>query len=127
MKYIGITILFCVLFVGAGCGKSANKDFVPDINADCETAEYPFACYLDKATGKKDPNLCNNAGSKRITCISAYEELLETEVSCDTIQDQSFQTECQQYKQNQLRQNSVFDTNNATDTGLYVDPDYINN
>ncbi len=127
MKNIGIILLFGILFFGAGCGKNASDNFEVDMNADCNKADYPFACFLDKSTAARDPNLCNDLGSKRITCISAYEELLEEEVACDTLTDQTFQMECEQYKQSQNRPNTESDIISATSTQPDTDPAYMNN
>jgi hypothetical protein len=100
MKNPVIILGFCVLLFAAGCGKGSENSPKVNSNSDCANAEYPFACFLDKATAAKDPNLCDAVGSKRITCITAYEELLEVEVPCDSLQEPSFAQECSQYKAN---------------------------
>lgn len=75
-----------------GFGLKASKAS----SASCETAQYPFACYLDKAMAAKDPNLCNTAGpAKRIDCLNAYAEILGVALDCNLIKDIDFKTSCQ--------------------------------
>jgi len=120
-------LAFCILFLGFGCGKDQAENFSVDLNADCQTAVYPFACFLDKATAVRDPNLCNDAGLKRITCLSAYEELLETEVACDSLHDQSFQLECSQYKADLAAQTAERSISTTTAPQIEPDSEYLNN
>lgn len=62
----------------------------------CETAQYPFACYLDKAMAAKDINLCNDVGpAQRVDCLNAYAEILNVALECNSIKDISFKTSCQ--------------------------------
>ena len=62
----------------------------------CETAQYPFACYLDKAMAAKDINLCNDVGpAQRVDCLNAYAEILNVALDCNLIKDISFKTSCQ--------------------------------
>jgi hypothetical protein len=79
MKYFLSLFLICGLLMGAGCGKKQNQETAQQASGstDCASAENTFACFLDKATHAKNPNLCNDAGSKRMICYTAYAEILE--------------------------------------------------
>lgn len=62
----------------------------------CETAQFPFACYLDKAMAAKDINLCNDVGlAKRVDCLKAYAEILGVNLDCNLIKDLDFKISCQ--------------------------------
>ncbi|MDD5725991.1 MAG: hypothetical protein PHC53_01075 [Patescibacteria group bacterium] len=64
-------------------------------SASCETAQYPFACYLDKAMAAKDLNLCNDVGmAKRVDCLNAYAEILNVALDCNSIKDIDFKNSC---------------------------------
>lgn len=61
----------------------------------CANAQYPFACYLDKAMAAGDPSLCRNAGFGKVgDCLRAYSEILEIDVKCSEFQDPTFEVEC---------------------------------
>ena len=94
MKYF-LPIFIIAVFLAAGCNKA---DVEPGLSANCSEAEYPFACYLDKALAAKDANLCNQSVIPRITCLTAYEEIMETAVSCQDLIDPIFGQECEEYK-----------------------------
>lgn len=94
MRYI-LPLFAIIIFFAAGCGKAQVS---PESTADCSQAEYPFACYLDKAMIAKDPNLCNQNGISRVTCLTAYEEIMESSVSCNDLSDAFFRQECEDYK-----------------------------
>ncbi len=95
MKYF-LPIFIIAVFFAAGCNKT---DVEPRLSANCSEAEYPFACYLDKALAVKDPNLCNQNDIPRITCLTAYEEIMGKPVVCNELADQLFRQECEEYKQ----------------------------
>jgi hypothetical protein len=61
----------------------------------CVKAQYPFACFLDRAMSASDPNLCAAAQDKRVNCLKAYAEIQETEIDCTKIQEMDFRQECQ--------------------------------
>lgn len=61
----------------------------------CAKAEFPFACYLDRAMAAGDPNLCAAALDKRINCLKAYAEIQEADIDCAKLQDPDFRQECQ--------------------------------
>jgi hypothetical protein len=94
MKYL-LSIIVIVTFFAAGCSKSEQQ---PQPPSDCLQAEYPFACYLDNALSAKNPNSCDQEAISRITCLTAYEEIMETSVSCADLSDPLFRQECEDYK-----------------------------
>jgi len=103
MKYLLSLFLLCSLLLGAGCNKKQDSKISIE-SQDCNKAENIFACFLDKATHAKNPNLCNDVGSKRLTCYTAYAELLEEEVDCSLLEDPTFQYECQEHVSSQNSQ-----------------------
>ncbi len=115
-----VILLILTALLGAGCF-SSEKNLSIDQNQDCSNAEYVFACYLDKATSAKDPNLCKDAGDKRITCLNAYAEVMGREVACDEIKDVEFNLEC---RANQIQKPQTSDSL-ATSTESTVNPDYM--
>ncbi len=94
MKYF-LPFFIIAVFFAAGCNKT---DMEPRLSANCSEAEYPFACYLDKALAAKDPNLCNQNDIPRITCLTAYEEIMADPVICANLADPLFGRECEEYK-----------------------------
>lgn len=90
MRFFFGLLLVSSIFFGFGCKQTQEIS-----NQDCAQAEYPFACYLDNATAASDVNLCKEAGTKRINCLNAYQEILGTEVSCDELEDPGFAMECE--------------------------------
>lgn len=106
MKYLPILLIF-VSLAGAGCfGLGGEK--VPNLDKNCATVDYPFACYLDKAMLANDPNLCLAAGLKRMNCLRSYEEIMGVDINCDKLNDLEFQTQCK--KQEAIRQIKVEST-----------------
>jgi hypothetical protein len=94
MKYF-LPFFIIAVFFAAGCNKT---DMESRLSANCSEAEYPFACYLDKALAAKDPNLCNQGAIPRITCLTAYEEIMENPIACNELADPLFGQECEEYK-----------------------------
>lgn len=96
MKYSYILLIGCLIFLGGACQKrEVPAEHEAQNPADCEQAEYRFACYLDRAMAAQDPVLCNDVGvAQRATCLSAYEEIFMTQVDCMTLPDSQFQQEC---------------------------------
>ncbi|MBD3281947.1 hypothetical protein GF391_04350 [Candidatus Uhrbacteria bacterium] len=93
MKYLTILLIF-ISFLGAGCfGFGSEK--IPNLNKNCAQADYPFACYLDKAMLAEDPNLCLAAGAKRMNCLRSYQEIMGVEISCDDLDNPEFRSHCE--------------------------------
>ncbi len=90
-------ILSCgLVFFGAGCWTS-SEDAAPAVadSVSCTDAEFQFACYLDRAMIAEDPALCEDVGEqKRIACLHAYQEIMETDIDCGILRDLMFQSEC---------------------------------
>lgn len=61
----------------------------------CAKADFPFACFLDRAMAAGDPNLCASAADKRISCLQSYAEIQEVDIDCSKLQDDQFRQECQ--------------------------------
>ncbi len=92
MKYLPILLIF-VSLSGAGCfGLGGEK--IPNLDKNCATVEYPFACYLDKAMLAQDPNLCLAAGAKRMNCLRSYQEIMGVDITCKDLTDLEFQNQC---------------------------------
>lgn len=63
---------------------------------NCEEAQFPFACYLDKAMAADNPGLCQAAGrEKRTNCLTAFAEIMGKEVDCAKLEDVGFRVECE--------------------------------
>ncbi len=108
LKVISLCLLACLMTVGVGCkGKNKepqawapNSDVVTD--GDCSKAKYAFACYLDMAMAKNDPNTCAETTEKRMDCLLAYEEIKGMPVDCGSLQDQGFKSECVKIRDNSV-------------------------
>jgi hypothetical protein len=124
MKYSLVLLLFVGLFVGAGCSKTDSNTAVQESATNCKDANSPYACFLDKATSSKDPNLCNNVGAKRMICYSAYAEILTKQVDCNLLDNPTFKNECRAYISKQNKQDPL---PMATTTEPIVDSEYMNN
>lgn len=77
----------------AATGTDAMRDVVLD--GDCSKAKYQFACYLDNAMAKGDPESCALAGlDKRLDCLEAYQEIKGVPVECNVLTDATFRVQC---------------------------------
>ncbi|GEM_PF-1270468 len=105
MKYF-LPFFFIIVLFGAGCHNKSPKTQTSD---DCLNAEYTFACFLDKALASKDPNLCNQSAISRITCLTAYEEIMALPVNCSDLTDPLFVRECKDYKESEMQNKNFFE------------------
>lgn len=93
MKWGLAALIPLLVFTGFGCSKKT----VETSQTDCQKAQYPFACVLDKAMAAKDPSLCIEAGNDRImTCISGYEEVTGIKINCAELKNPAVAAACVQ-------------------------------
>jgi len=90
----GLVILLSFLaMMGFGCAKKAAIIASP---ANCQKAEYPFACVLDKAMAAKDPSLCVEAGDEKIAnCINGYQEVTGLKINCAELKNPATAAACE--------------------------------
>jgi len=92
-----LTMGFIIYWKFEWPGASRGTKSVPSKNLaeNCEQAQFPFACYLDKAMAADDPALCQAAGmGKRANCLTAFAEIMGKEVDCSKLGDTGFRMEC---------------------------------
>ena len=119
---MGLILIACAIVVIYWQTQQPDAGKTPDLKSvgkmDCATAQFPFACYLDKAMAAKDPGLCMAAGrGKRSNCLQSYAEIMNAEIDCGQISDPEFSAECSMAFSNYQADSSV----NSSEPGTMGD------
>ncbi|GEM_PF-3524391 len=129
MMVLGLATL---LLFGWGCARRAAKtpessvpfDGKQDVvlDGDCSQAKYQYACFLDNAVAKSNPDLCALAGAeKRLACVEAYEEITGVPVECNVLADPGFRNECMMVLGSVTSRKGNLKPANASGTGGLLD------
>lgn len=88
----GLVILIPLLaLVGFGCARTATND----VTSECQKAQYPFACVLDKAMAAKDPSICAQIEREKVMiCVAGYEEIIGSKVACEDLKNPVSISDC---------------------------------
>ncbi|MFZ6015778.1 MAG: hypothetical protein ACOYUZ_05520 [Patescibacteria group bacterium] len=128
MKKIAFLSLILLIIIGGGCFGKTEKTTIISDKSNCETSEFRFACYLDRAMSAGDPSLCVDLGiDKRLNCLASYAEIMEAEIDCRSLKDPDFITECEMSFANRIDDiNNTNATGNGTSLldhgGLFIEP-----
>jgi len=99
---VGLAILVTLGFIvywkmeWPGATWDLNPGVGKGLPENCEQAQFPFACYLDKAMAANDPDLCLKAGlGKQRNCLEAYAEIKGAPVDCAKLDDAGLRFDCE--------------------------------